>query len=160
MKRIVAGTCAAVVGLALSGACGGGSSPATPTPTPPRATPTVAAPALGGNVTAVVPVHGASVTQASTRSPDPQRPVGVCFTANFEGLPEEGLWFRLVLDGREVTPQLTWVVPVAPNPPRACYATPAGLTAGRHSASVVVRNPLNAQEPPRKTVTWSFEVTP
>ncbi len=120
-----------------------------------------------GNVDAIHPTHGQKVTQASTRTPDPKRPNGVCAQVNFKDLPENGQWFRLVLDGKEVTAakDITWVLPTDANTklPEAgtlCYAPKDGLGIGPHQVALGVQNPRNASEPTRQIVEWEFEVTP
>ena len=120
------------------------------------------APKLGPNVTLITPTNGQSITQLDSQSPNPQRPRGVCFVADFKGLPETGLWFRMALDGVEVTTKLTWILASRDNPEggRACYAPAEGIKAGRHSAAVSVQNPNNPNEPVRELVAWKFEVTP
>ena len=153
----------------LAAACGDGpDAPATPAARP-TATPTKAGdpswpgppPNLGTNVTAITPAHGQRVTQLDTRSPDPRRPRGVCFQASFEDLPENVLWFRMAVDDREVTTEMTWVVATQVNPEggRGCYAPPEGLPPGRHTAAVSVQNPSNPNDI-RELVAWAFEVTP
>jgi hypothetical protein len=165
--------------LLVSGACGGSDATdfSKTTPSTATATRTVAAaktpspagtpggfgpaPKLGGNVVKVSPAHGATVTQASTRSPIADRPGGVCFEADFTDLPENALWFRMALDDQEVTVKLTWVVASKDAPPggRACYAPAEGIAVGRHTAAVSVQNPNSTREPTRQLVAWGFEVS-
>jgi hypothetical protein len=168
-----AGLALAAAGLLLA-ACGDDvtlGSPALQTAaaqdasSTPQATPTSAArpdPALGGNVTAISPTNGAQVTQAQTRSPDPGRPGGICFQANFEGTPQYAQWFRMGLDQQEVTTELTWFVATreAPKDGTACYMPPTGLAVGRHEVAVVVADPTDPSARPRQTVGWSFDVVP
>ncbi|MCC6387585.1 MAG: hypothetical protein IT302_09395 [Dehalococcoidia bacterium] len=176
-RIILAGAGALVVVLtALFAACGDGPDkppqdlPATRTPTsagtprPTLAQPTIGlagpTPRLGGNVTKLSPAHGATVSQASTRTIDPSRPGGLCFEASFEGLPENSLWFRLRLDEQELTTKMTWVVDSFENPTagRGCYAPTEGLPVGLHNAAVAVQNPNSATEPTKQLVVWAFEV--
>jgi hypothetical protein len=163
--------CGAILaGLAtFASACGNGpDKPGTPTPgtTAPRGAQTAApygpAPKLGGNITAITPGHAEKVAQQSTRTTNPAKPNGVCFSVSFDGTPEYGQWFRMALDDQEVTTKLVWIVPSqnAPTTGRACYAPVEGIAAGRHTAAVSVQNPRNPTEPTRQIVAWAFEVTP
>ncbi|MFN8505983.1 MAG: hypothetical protein U0547_00290 [Dehalococcoidia bacterium] len=172
-RIILAGAGALVIALtALFAACGDGpdkpprtSRRRTPTtagtPRPTLAQPTIGltapAPRLGGNVTKVSPAHGATVSQASTRTIDPSRPGGLCFEASFEGLPENSLWFRLRMDEQELTTKMTWVVDSFENPTagRGCYAPAEGLPVGLHNAAVAVQNPNSATEPTKQLVVWA-----
>ena len=143
--------------LAVGAACGGeGEGDATQSP--PSFGPT---PALGGHVLAVFPEHGASIAQAATKTVDPTSPQPPCFSADFTGLAEQAQWFRVKVDGVEVTPKLTWVVPSNPRPgatPRGCFATAEGLSVGRHTVTVLVRDPRDAKAADRQVVSWSFDV--
>lgn len=120
------------------------------------------APKLGGNVIKVQPAHAERIAQPLTRAATPDQPKGLCFEASFSGLDGNIQWFRLVLDGQEVTPKLTWAVSSATNPTggRACYPLKDGIPVGVHTAAVSVQNPNNPNEPPRQLVGWGFEVTP
>ena len=159
-----------LIAAATALACGDGPDAADTTPTsspslPSGATPTQAIgpnPVLGNYVTAISPGNGDKVTQESTRTLDPQRPRGVCFSASFRETPEQAQWFRMAVDGQEVTTKLTWVVGSLEGPQagRACYAPTEGLKAGRHTAAVTVQNPRNFNEPARLTVAWAFDVSP
>lgn len=114
-------------------------------------------------MTGLVPAHGSSISQASTRSPIATQPQPPCFLADFTDLPEQGQWFRMTLDGTEVTSNLTWVIAASPDsdtPPRACYATESGLAPGVHTLTVVVREPFDVNAEAVQSVNWSFEVTP
>jgi hypothetical protein len=158
----------------LAAACSDTPSSARPTAagstaTAPRATVATGAtpdlgpaPVLGGYVLKVTPAHAAQVAQATTRSPDAGRPNGICFDANFENTPEYGQWFRMAVDGTEVTTKLTWILPTqnAPTKGTACYAPTNGLTVGRHEAAVSVQNPKVPTENPRQTIGWRFDVVP
>lgn len=145
--------------VAAGVACGGGTDGAgVPSQAPPPFGPT---PALGGHILAVFPEHGASIAQAATRTVDERQPQPPCFSVDFTGLAEQAQWFRVQVDGVEVTPRLTWVVPSNPRPgasPRGCYGTAEGLSVGRHTVTIVVRDPRNAAAPIRQVVTWSFDV--
>ncbi len=135
----------------------------TPTPSPtPDPDALGPAPALGGNITAITPAHGAQVKQASTRSPDPNNPHGLCVTVNFDGLPENFQWFRVAYDADEVTQKLVLIATTTVNPKdgRICYAPVEGFTPGVHSAAVVVQDPRNPQASTRQTVAWKFTVIP
>ena len=118
------------------------------------------APKLGPNVTLITPTNGQSITQLDSQSPNPQRPRGVCFVADFKDLPENALWFRMAVDDKEVTEELTILAASRGNPVggRFCYAPKAGLAVGRHSAAVSVRNPNNDKDL-RQLVAWRFEIT-
>jgi hypothetical protein len=172
---VAAGIVVAIAGVAAGTiALGGSNDDSTSTPaaavtgTPADATATAAvgefgpAPELGGNVLEVIPAHGARVSQQSTRSPDPQRPGGVCARVSFDGLPENAQWFRMQVDNTEVTSQLTWVVANADSPEggRVCWAPATGLSAGRHTVGIRVSDPKNPAAPAKQTVAWSFEVVP
>ncbi len=163
---------ACLLALVLASAGGCEDSPRErPTPAPsvaPSLTPSSTRdpgpePSLAGHVTQLVPPHGTSISQAATRTLDPQRPQPPCFAADFTDLPEEGLWFRMLLDGAEATTQFTWIAPFPADsgrPPRACYATEAGLAPGDHTIVIVVRPPFDDSAPAVETVTWSFAVSP
>ena len=159
----------------LAAACSDTPSSVTPTAAGTTATatkPTAAtgatpdlgpAPELGGYILKVSPAHAAQVKQSATRSPDPGRPTnGICFDADFANTPEYGQWFRMAVDGVEVTTKMTWILPTqnAPTTGKACYAPAAGFTVGRHEAAVSVQNPKNPAEKPRQTIGWRFDVTP
>ena len=81
---------------------------------------------------------------------------------NFDGLPENGLWFRVAFDGKEVTTKLSWAVDSKENPTngRLCYAPAEGFPVGKHSAALSVQDPNNPAAPTRQIVGWAFEVTP
>lgn len=146
--------------FAVLATCGGGSKngPATVSPTE---DPFGLPPTLGGNVVEVIPAHGSRVAQSETRSGTLNAPSGVCVRANFEGLPERTLWFRMAIDGVEVTDRLVWFLSAQDAlEGTACYRQAEGLPVGLHSAAVVVQNPFNLNEPPRQLVAWAFEVTP
>jgi hypothetical protein len=159
-------------------ACGDGpDTPATPilnTSTPSGATsaasgvasPTPAlgpAPTLGRYVLSITPGHGEKVTRESTKTLNPARPQGLCFTADFTEAPEQAQWFRIAFDGQEVTTKLTWIVSTgtaSDKQGRACYAVAEGLSVGRHTAAISVQDPKALNQPARQTVAWAFDVTP
>ena len=120
------------------------------------------APTLGGNVKTISPAHAALVTQASTRSPNAGIPKGLCAEVTFDGLPENAQWFRIALDGKEVTTKLTWIVAtqVDPKDGKVCYAPAEGFTLGKHSAALSIQDPRNPASPSKQVVGWAFEVTP
>lgn len=120
------------------------------------------APTLGGNVRTISPAHAALVSQASTRTPNAGVPKGLCAEVTFDGLPENAQWFRLALDGKEVTTKLTWIVAskVDPKDGKVCYAPAEGFTIGKHSAALSVQDPRNPASPSKQVVGWAFEVTP
>ncbi len=181
-RRFVQGGAAAVGALALLAAACGPAPAKSPTPTAagasPGATPTTSGtpaggtatpemgppPALGGNILKVSPAHGAQVRQLQTRTLDPSRPSGLCIDVSFEGTPEYGQWFRVALDGKEVTAEKdsVWIVPSneAPTKGTLCYAPAAGFAVGRHEAAVSVQDPKNPAAKPRQTVGWRFDVIP
>ncbi len=166
---------AALAAIVALPACGGGADELPPDLTPASgtasATPAGAAsptprigpsPALGGYVTLITPNNGQILSQLDTQSPNPSKPRGVCFQADFKDLEQTGLWFRMAVDDKEVTVELVWLVTNRESPTggRACFAPPEGLKVGRHTAAVSVQNPSNAAEPPRQIVAWAFDVTP
>jgi len=156
-------------GLALNAACGSDSNPATATR---AASPQAAAsttpgafgpgPQLGENITAVSPAHAAQIKQALTVTKDPLQPAGVCFEANFKNTPQYGLWFRMAIDGKEVTTKLSWIVPTrdAPTKGTACYSPDGGFAVGRHNAAVSVQDPGNPNAPALQAIGWEFDVIP
>jgi hypothetical protein len=120
------------------------------------------APKIDGNIEAITPIHASTVTQASTRTTDPVNPHGVCVSVNFNAPVQNLQWFRMALDGAEVTPKLTIRVDSA-NPPKGatlCYAPAEGLAAGRHTAAFSVGNPGNLNATPNQVIGWAFEVGP
>lgn len=120
------------------------------------------APVLGGNITAISPKHAAKVTQASTRSPNPQIPGGVCAEVNFTDLPENFQWFQMAVDDQRVTQKLTLVASTTVDPKngKICYAPTEGLAVGKHTAAIAVQAPRDANVPTRQLVSWAFEVVP
>jgi hypothetical protein len=159
-----------IVGAISVLALGGGGDDEDGSPADPDATPTLdagafgPAPTLGDWVEAIFPVHASAIPQSATRSPNPQDPNGVCIEANFDGLPQNTLWFRMAVDGVEVTaaPGSVWIVPtqVDPEGGRFCWAPEGGLEVGIHDAAVTVQDPNNANAPTRQIVAWKFEVIP
>lgn len=120
------------------------------------------APAIDGNITAIKPAHASTVTQASTRSPDPGNPHGVCVSTTFKAPVQNLQWFRMAVDGVEVTPKLTILVDSA-NPPKGatlCYAPAEGLKSGRHNAGFSVGDPADLSGKPIQVIGWGFEVGP
>lgn len=150
----------------LAAACGDGPDDGAETPTAQASAPSGSsddfgpAPTLGGNIVKVSPAHAALVKQVSTRSPNATRPNGVCVEVSFEDLPESGRWFRLALDGTEVTTELTWLVSSNTNPTGGtmCFAPTEGIAVGKHTAAVSVQDPNNIQARSRQIVAWKFEV--
>ena len=165
---LLAATLFAALGFA---ACGDGadddaepttdaSSSATPGGIPDDFGP---APKLDGNIDAITPVHAESVRQATTRSPNSNRPRGLCAQVNFDDLPGQDTlrWFRFAFDGTEVTDQLTWTLaPEGAARPggTACFAPAAGFEVGKHTAAVSVEDPNNPAAPRKQIVGWAFEV--
>ena len=183
-------SCVAAV-LATAAACGGSSSnktidnaskiakdtPSASASAQTRSTPTPQAsavskfgvpPVLGGNVTDVAPGWGKSVKQAATRTTNRGNPSGVCADVSYNPPATSNLWFRMAVDGQEVTSKLTVIghdkaAPVqTPQVSTAtiCYPPAEGLSVGIHTAAVSVQNPQNPQAPIVQTVSWKFEVTP
>ncbi len=148
--------------LALAAvACGDGPDPVpTPTPTPDYGE-FGPPPDLGGNILKVWPEHASTVTQVETRTTNPASPRGICAEVSFEGTPQYGQWFRMAVDGVEVTDRLTWVIPTREDPKngRVCYAPPEGLTPGTHEAALVVQDPLNPSAATKQAVGWRFRVS-
>lgn len=165
---------APILALLLS-ACGDGpeKQPASSTPggsptaaatggqSTPSGTPVLGpAPELGDYILTVAPAHGEAVKPGYFRAGDPLS--GVCFEASFEKTPEFAQWFRMAVDGKEVTTELTWLVPTkeAPTKGKACYSPKAPLAVGRHEAAVSVQSPKNLTQPPLQTIGWRFDVVP
>lgn len=146
------------LGLAFAAACGDGPD-ASPT-----ATPTVdtsgfgPAPVLRDHIVAVYPPHAASVTQASTRTTDPNDPQGVCAEIDFLGTQMLAL---MAVNGRDVTTQTVLVTdnPTNPTGVKICYDPPEGLEVGRVEAAVSVMEQSALGQPPKQIVGWIFEVT-
>lgn len=149
--------------LFFAAACGDGDNPdPTPAPSPTRdASAFGPTPVLGGNILDITPKHASSVKQAATRSPNPNRPEGVCAKVDFKDLPDTGRWFRMALDETEVTTELTWIVSSNESPTGGimCFAPEEGIPVGRHTAAVAVQDPNNPQAPTRQIVAWEFDVT-
>lgn len=150
-----------LLGLFVS-ACGDGPD-ASPTATPTRDRAAWGpAPVLGGNILVVSPEHATSVTRAATAMSGQVSPRGVCAEVSFEGLPQSGQWFRMAVDGEEVTASsdVYWFISSQEaTEGTICYAPQAGLEPGRHTAAVSVQNPLNPSAETRQIVGWEFEVT-
>lgn len=108
------------------------------------------------------PADGSIVSVSSTLSPDSLRPRGLCVQVRFVATPETGRWFRLYLDGVDVTAQSTWNVPAGAATERGtlCFAPAAGLSPGLRTAEVVVRDPNEPAATPREAVRWTFTVAP
>lgn len=108
------------------------------------------------------PADGSIVSAASTRSPDPVQLAGVCAKVRFVATPETGRWFRLFVDGLDVTAQSAWIVPADSQTERGtlCYAPEAGLPPGKRTAEIRVQDPNNPFGVPRETATWTFTVAP
>jgi hypothetical protein len=118
-------------------------------------------PALDGRVVAVTPGHGETVTQESTRTLDPHNPGGVCAEIEFEGTT--GTWYRMAVNGEEVTAQTIWDLtraedPQSPDVGRLCFDPPEGLPVGRVQAAVSVQDPQEFDAPADEVVGWEFEV--
>lgn len=120
------------------------------------------APVLGGNITSITPEHGASVTQASTRTTNLGNPRGICAEVTFDGLPQYAQWFRMAVDGVEVTEELLWIVPTREQPTtgKVCFTPEAGLAVGKHTAALAVQDPNNPLADSKQVVGWAFEVVP
>jgi len=180
MHRRIAALALPFVLAASLAACGDGpeesATPTTPaqqtaTTAPPGATaaPTIDAPTVPDrNIDAISPPHGAKVPQAETQSPirdDPRN--GACVQVNFEGLPEQFQWVRMVFDEEEVTVSPDVLLLVAqnaqsetPSGGSLCYAPAAGFEVGVHTVTVAIQNPTNPNEPTRQLIQWQFEVIP
>src|SRR3990172_7266121 len=130
-------------------ACGDGPDTPATTPTPgTTGTPGIPddfgpAPVLGDNITSISPEHAAKVTQASTRTVNLGAPKGICAEVTFDGLPQYAQWFRIAVDGVEVTEELLWIVPTreAPTTGKVCFVPEAGLAVGKHTAAIAVQDP-------------------
>lgn len=166
-KPFLAVTLCAALGIA---ACGDGADDdAKSTPGPEStAAPGIPgdfgeAPKLGGNITAITPAHAARVKQATTRSPNPSRPNGLCAEVNFDDFAGQDTlrWFRIAYDKTEVTGDLTWAL--APKEAdrkggTVCFAPTEGLAVGKHTAAISVQDPNNPAAPTKQILAWAFEV--
>ncbi|MGE0601999.1 MAG: helix-turn-helix transcriptional regulator [Dehalococcoidia bacterium] len=111
-------------------------------------------------VVVVTPGDGTEVSQASTRSSEPGDINGACAAIRFVSPAVNGQWFRLWLDGTEVTDQSTWVLPgTQPEEGKLCYAPEEGFAVGTHSARLEIGDPAGGSPPPGET-SWSFVVGP
>ena len=159
--------------LLVSAACGDGPDP-EPTPTAAAgasASPTAGgsaqvdkfgpAPTFGENVIKLSPGYAETVKQLATQTRNPQRPNGICAEVSFAGLPETGRWFRMAVDGVEVTEKLVWIVSsnTTPTGGTMCYAPTAGISVGVHQAAISVQDPNNITARTKELVAWAFEVT-
>lgn len=117
-------------------------------------------PVLGDNILKVTPAYAQQVKQAATRTPNPNQPSGVCAQVSFDGLPDTGRWFRMAIDGTEVTTELTWIVSSKDTPTGGtmCYAPEKGIAVGKHDAAISVQDPNNIQAKTKQLVAWRFEV--
>ncbi|MBK7329241.1 MAG: hypothetical protein IPI85_09205 [Dehalococcoidia bacterium] len=152
-------------------ACGDGPDEAAETPSAGSPTATVPADALqakfgpapefGENVVKLSPGYAESVKQLATQTKNPQRPNGICAEVSFAGLPETGRWFRMAVDGVEVTAKLVWIVSsnTTPTGGTMCYAPTEGIAVGVHQAAISVQDPNNITARTRELVAWAFEVT-
>jgi hypothetical protein len=158
LRFLVPGLTALALVLA---ACGDGADQPPASTETPDAGDFGPAPDLTGHVTAVSPGHAQVIPQAQTRTADPGDPRGVCAETDFEGLSGAGLWFHMAVDAEIVTDKVIWIVDSMETPTRGrvCYDPAEGLSVGRHTAAVSVRDPNNLNAPPREIVAWAFEVT-
>ncbi len=110
----------------------------------------------------MTPEDGSIVSVASTASADSLRPAGVCVEVRFEETPGTGRWFRLFLDGVDVTASSVWFLPgvTGAKTGRLCYAPEEGLAIGSRTAEVLVRDPSDPRAALRESARWSFTVTP
>ncbi len=188
LRFIFAVSCVAAV-LAAAAACGGSSSNktidnggqiakdtpsvsasaqanATPTPQPSAVSQFGVPPVLGGNVTAVAPGWAKSVKQAQTLKADPDKNTAVCGKINFDSPAQNIQWFRMAVDGTEVTTQATIAVLTDSSQTvkgsAICWAPKdgKGLSVGIHSAAISVQEPNATTAPVLQTVAWKFQVTP
>jgi hypothetical protein len=147
----------------FAASCGDGPDPVpTPTPTQERSS-WSQPPVLGGNVLVVSPEHASSVPRSATAMVGEASPRGVCAEVSFQDLPQSGQWFRMAVDGVEVTASsdIYWFISSQDaEGGTICYAPAAGLEPGRHTAAIAVQNPTNPAADARQTVGWEFEVTP
>ncbi len=146
------------LGLVFTAACGDGPDPsptATPTLDPTGFGPT---PVLRDHIVALYPEHGASVTQASTRTTDPNNPQGVCAEIDYDGTQ---LLALMAVNGQDVTAQTVLITdnPQDPTGARVCYDPPEGLPVGRVEAAVSVMEQDQLGQPPKQIAGWVFEVT-
>lgn len=151
-----------VVAIAAMRLLGGDDdTPVAPAPTP-DGSEFGRAPSLDGNVIEIYPEHAATVTQAETRAGNPDNPGAVCFRVKFG--ETNGTWYRVAVDGIEVTEQTIWIginpaTGELPEEAQLCFDPEAGLRTGIIDASVVVQEP-NGISPVREIVEWSFRVDP
>jgi DNA-binding CsgD family transcriptional regulator len=118
-----------------------------PTPTPPAAK----------HILSVNPPDGGTIGQAATRSDRQATPGGLCAEVSFVGLPETGQWFRISVDGVDVTHDATWVLssPSAATG-RLCFESEAGLLPGPHRAEITASDPHGG--PVLERLAWDFRV--
>jgi len=119
-------------------------------------------PSLDGNVFEIFPEHAATVKQAETLPGNPDHPGAVCLRIRFE--ETNGTWYRMAVDGIEVTEQTIWIginptTNELPEEAQLCYDPPEGLRTGLIDASVVVQEP-NGISPVKEIVEWRFRVDP
>lgn len=150
---------AILIGVLMLGGNDDNGNPAAATPDPSGFGP---APVFEGNITSVEPAHGETVNQASTVTTDPRDPKGVCANVTFE--ETTGIWYRMAINGEEVTERTTWYLGATaagetPETGTICYVPEEGLPVGRVDAAVSVQDPQSFDSPPRETVGWKFEVT-
>lgn len=186
LRTILAASLLSAV-LAVAAACGGSGSNktidnanqiannnpsasvaanATPTPAPSQVGEFGPPPVLGSNVTDVAPKWAASVPQSQTKTPNRGDPHGVCADIAYVPPADSLLWFRMAVDGQEVTQKLVAIQhltsPTATTAETAtiCYAPEDGLSVGMHSAAVSVQQPNAPTASIIQNVAWKFEVTP
>lgn len=116
------------------------------------------APEMTDHITQIIPEHGGQMKQALTRQTAGQS--GVCAVVSYKDLPENNQWFRMAVDDKEVTQELT-LIPTSRDAPEGatmCYAPVEGLEVGRHTAAIIVQNPRSTGGVALETVAWKFEV--
>jgi hypothetical protein len=153
--------------IANSSPAASAAANATPTPAPSGVAEYGQPPVLGGNVTDVAPGWGKSVKQADTVIKNKENPRGgVCVDIKYAAPATDATWYRMAVDGQEVTQKLIVVQHIkGPTATTAatgtlCYGPSEPLSLGVHSAAVSVQQPNALTASPLQTVAWKFKVVP
>lgn len=164
---LVGGLAIIVVAAGAAFALGGGDETDGPpqaavTPTQAPSDPFGKAPAMTAHITRIFPEHAAKVEQRRTQ-PSNAGPSGICAVVNYKDLAENNQWFRMAFDDKEVTQELTLILQgtqAEPEGATMCYAPTGGVSAGVHSAAIIMQDPRASSGAPNELVAWKFEVIP